>query len=130
MPCPPCAHHGSDRVRSPGVNPDAAAPVQRDASVSVQKKVLKAAAAHIVAHGGTVGPVHEITQARVPVVKFTEAASAVNCDLTVCNDLSVVKSDFIVRLATLDDRFAPVVRLVRPPPSMTSSPLHTALLRR
>lgn len=95
--------------------------MQRDASVSVQKKVLKAAAAHIIAHGGTAGPVQEITQARVPVVKFTEAATAVKCDLTVCNDLSVVKSDFIVRLGTLDDRFAPVVRLVPPPHPLESA---------
>lgn len=90
--------------------------MQRDATLAVQKRVLKAAADTLRAQGGTAGPVLEIVQARVPVVKFTEAATGVKCDLTVCNDLSVVKSDFVKRLGGLDSRFVDVVRLVRPPP--------------
>ena len=86
--------------------------LQRDATPVVQKAVLQAAGRLIEAQGGSRGRMQTIVQARVPVIKFTEASTGVQCDLTVCNDLAVVKSDFMRRIGGLDGRFVDVIRLV------------------
>jgi hypothetical protein len=54
--------------------------------------------------------------ARIPVAKFTEAQTGVDCDVCVANREGVFKSEVLREMSRLDHRFPDLVRLVRRTP--------------
>ena len=84
-------------------------------SSQMRRSLLHAVADVLEASGAVEGPVQRILHKniRVPLLRFVEAETGCTCDVSCCNDASVIKAELLKSVLGVDERAVHLVRLVR-----------------
>ncbi|GAB4813989.1 hypothetical protein N2152v2_001035 [Parachlorella kessleri] len=85
----------------------------QDMDRDMQVRFLRALASRVEAAGLSRGRIERILHARVPILKFREAASGLECDVGICAGTALFKSAVLGLLAQYDWRMGALVRLVK-----------------
>lgn len=83
-------------------------------SNKLRRYLLHAVADVLEASGAVRGPVERILRKniRIPLLRFVEAETGIVCDVSCCNDASVIKAELLKSILAVDERAEHIIRLV------------------